>query len=234
MDIQKITNQLNGDNLDRINHNFSELSKIEYRVIQDMISSDPAKLTPGINGMEKPPEIDLRNFNDYGVNFRVDTNGIIHKVSIYANREGQLGVGLAKQNGGSIAGAELYYKIIQLKSGWNEVELNFPIEQNARYTLFRRTVSDSVATAGITVSGGWNNYPFMTNGIGHFFGGMYLNQTGTSRHYTTFFEIQVITSLAQIYKIANDSVKPSQQFYVGDNPPQDAQFWFKPVSGGGN
>ncbi|WP_080875541.1 hypothetical protein [Oceanobacillus timonensis] len=226
--IERIGSPLNRDELEKINSNFEKLDKIDYKIMQDFLSADPTRLTPGVNGIVKPTELDTRNLNNYGINFRAGVNGIIYKVSIYANRAGQLGVGLAEQEMNSEATAELYYKIVDLRRGWNEVELNFPVEQQKRYTIFRRIVAESILNAGVTVFP-WNEYPFENNGLENFAGGMFLDQSNMSRHYSTFFNIRVITSIAQVYKIANDSVKPPQQFYVGNNPPQDAQFWFKPV-----
>lgn len=230
MDIRTITSQWNDVNLDRINHNFSELRGIEYRAIQDMLSTDPGKLTPIVNGISKPAELDMRLLNNYGINFIPKVNGIIHKVSVYCGSAGKLGFGLAAQTTNDVTTSELYFDTFDLKRGWNEVELNFPVEQGAQYTLFKRFVGDSILT-NTTIVNGWADYPFMDDGL-RFVAGKYLDDILTYRNYSTFFDIRVITSLAQIYKIANDRVKPPQQFYVGDNPPLDAQFWFKPVGGG--
>ncbi len=232
MAIEKITGSWDAVNLERINQNFELLNSRELEFMKDFLSTDPSTLTPLLNGKEKLDNLDMHSLNNFGINFRAEVNGIIYKASVYANRSGKLGVGLAKQLSSDVMSEELYYKTVNLKRGWNEIVLNFPVEQNVNYTLFRRSEGDVIQTANLNAAP-WGSHPFIENGI-KFIVGKFLDETTTYGRYSTFFEIQLITSLAQIYKIANDSVKPAQQFYVGDNPPQDAQFWFKPVSGGGN
>lgn len=229
MTIEKIGLPLDREELDKLNRNLENLNKLDYKIMQDFLRGDPSQLTPQINGLMRSSDLDMRLLNDFGTNFVADVNGVIYKAQVYAGSSGELGFGLAEQATNDVASSELYFKVVEVKSGWNEITLNFPVQQGKQYTLFKRIVGENILTNSQLISG-WNTYPFISNGL-TMEAGKYLNQTGTYRNYTPFYEIQLITSLAQIYKIANDSVIPPQQFYVGDNPPVDAQFWFKPVGG---
>lgn len=231
MTIERIGSPLDRTELDKINKNFENLSKIDYKIMRDFLNADPGKLTPSLNGVEKPTgDLDIRNLNDFGVNFTPGINGVIYQTSVYAAQSGALGIGLAEQDRNDVASSELYLKVIDVRQGWNTVVLNFPVSQGKGYTLFKRNMESDISLA-VRVISSWANHQFINGGLRMNIG-KYLNDTNTYSVYNGLFEIQLITSLAQVYKIANDSVIPPQQFYVGDNPPQDAQFWFKPVGGG--
>ncbi len=227
--IEILTNNWDRDNKERIDRNFANLGKLDLDIMDDFLHTDPSQLTPRINGLSRPSTPDLRTLNDFGINVTAEVNGVIHRAWVYVNKTGGVGFGIAEQERNGVAKAIIRYITLNLKQGWNHVILNFPVEQNKSYTLFKRNVDETVLinTASIL---GWADYPFKRNGL-DFNAGKFLNETSTYTNYGPFFEIELITSLAQIYKISGDSVKPSQQFYVGDNPPSDAQFWFKPLGG---
>ena len=226
--IEKLSANWDRENKERIDNNFAELSKLDLKIMDDFLHADPSNLTPKVNGLERSHEGVLRTLNDYGTNFTATTNGVIHRGWVYVVKDGEMGFGLAEQERNEEATSINKYIIVNLKSGWNQVTLNFPVEQNKSYTLFKRNESDSVSVRNSHVYG-WTTFPFQENGL-VFNAGKYLNSHLTYVNYSPFYDIELITSPAQIYKIANESIKPPQQFYVGDNPPEDAQFWFKPVT----
>jgi len=225
--IEKLTNNWDRDNKNRIDRNFAILGRLELDIMEDFFNADPSVLSTKINGLSKPAGFDLRNLNNYGINFTANVNGIIHRAWVYAESNGEIGFGLAEQNRNDVHTSIIRYITVNLKSGWNEVTLNFPVEQNISYTIFRRNVNDGIRLNTKSVSG-WSDYPFVSNGL-TFRAGKFLDEAATYANYGPFFDIELVTSLSQVYKIANDSVKPTPYIYVGDNPPLEAQFWFKPV-----
>lgn len=227
MQIKKIPGNWDNDTIEIIDDNFEALSRMESRVIEDVMQADPLAIETYVNGLDRSHPITLSNLNDYGTVFQTYLNGIIHKVDVYASTKGKFIVGLAKQSVGSTYSEIVSTKEVEVNRGWNTLELNFPIEQNTSYNLFKRNSGESVRTMSTAVSG-WNNYPFMENGV-NFRGGMYLNQSGTYVRYYTFYNIQIVNNLAQIYQIMSNSVKPRKQYHVGQNPPSDAEIWFKPL-----
>lgn len=229
MNIEKLTNNWDEDNKKRIDSNFAKLASLDYKIMTDFIDSDPAALDTSINGKMRTSEAVLRDLSDYGTNFTAQVNGFIHRGWVYTSGSGRIGFGLAEQTATGVATSETYFTEVDLVSGWNHVTLNFPVEQNKSYTLFKRTIGNSIATYYVAITG-WNSHPFISNGL-KFNAGKFLSESSTYISYGPFFEFEVVTNLAQIYKLVNESVVPAQQFYVGDNPPLDAQFWFKPVGG---
>src|SRR5699024_1640736 len=117
-----------------------------------------------VNGLDRSATASTNSLNDFGIVFDSLLNGDIHKADIYAASKGTLTVGLATQSPGSTHSQVLYTKDISLDSGWNEVELNFHVQQNTTYNLCRRTKGETVPTRTSSVSG-WNTYPFMENGV---------------------------------------------------------------------
>lgn len=224
--IEILTNNWDRDNKERIDRNFANLGKLDLNIMEDILGGDPEKLTPKINGKKLSDRQTTTSLNDFGINVTAEVNGVISHAWVYSSSNRRIGLGIAEQKVSDRYTAINKFIEVDLKTGWNEVELLFPVEQNKSYTLFRRDVGEGTSTGSVSITG-WNTHPFLSNGL-KFNAGKYLNETGTYRNYSPFFEIQLITSPAQIYKIMNDSVKPKQQFYVGDNPPSDAQFWFKP------
>lgn len=229
MTIEILTNNWDSDNKERIDRNFATLGSMDYRVMQDFFNSNPSKLTPAINGKNRPAARDLRLLDNFGTNFTAEVNGIIHRAWVFASVSGKLGFGMAEQDQSGPASSELFFIEVDLTAGWNLVTLNFSVEQNRSYTIFKRFVNESITTNSMRITG-WATHPFMSEGL-TFNAGKFLDETGTYTNYGPFFEIEFVTSLAQVYKIANESVVPPKQFYVGDNPPQSSQFWFKPVGG---
>lgn len=228
--VRKLLTKWNDENREIIDSNFREVNSIDLKIMEDFLKSDPSKLDVKLNGLKKPSAIDPSNLNDYGTNYRAEVNGIIHAGWIYANHSGKVGIGLAEQETNSIAGSQIAFKQYTLSKGWNRLVLNFPVAQNQNYTLFKRNV-DGPMDINTYLTDGYANTQFMVNGLIPSVG-KFLDETGTYRNFSPLFEIEFITNLSQIYKLVNNSVKPPQQFYVGDNPPTDAQFWFKPVGGG--
>lgn len=227
MQIKKIPGNWDNDTIEIIDDNFEALSRMESRVIEDVMKADPLAIETYVNGLDRSHPITLSNLNDYGIAFQSYLNGILHKVDVYADTKGKFIVGLAKQSVGSTYSEIVTTKEVDVNRGWNTLELNFPLEQNTNYNLFKRNSGETVRTMSTSVSG-WNKYPFMENGV-NFRGGMYLNQSGTYVRYYTFYNIQIVNNLAQIYQIMTNSVKPRKQYHVGQNPPSDAEIWFKPL-----
>lgn len=227
MQINKIPGNWDYETIEIIDGNFEALSGMESRIIEDVMQADPLDIETYVNGLDRSATSSTGSLNNFGIVFDSLLNGVIHKVDIYASTKGTLTVGLATQSPGTTHSQVLYTKDISLDSGWNEVELNFPVQQNTTYNLFRRSMGETVQTRTSSISG-WNTYPFMENGV-NFRGGMYLDRTGTYTGYSTFYNIQIVNNLAQIYQIMTNSVKPRKQYHVGQNPPTDAEIWFKPL-----
>lgn len=227
MAIKKVPGNWDYDTIKVLDENFESLTDMESRIIEDVMQADPLDIETYVNGLDRSYPLDTRDLSDFGIVFTSELNGILHKVDVYAASKGSFTAGLAKQVIGSTASVTVATKTINVNRGWNTVELNFPLEQNTTYNLFKRNIGETILTQTATISG-WNNHPFMENGI-DFKGGMYLNQSGTYRNYSTYFNIQIVNNLAQIYQIMTNSVKPRKQYHVGQNPPSDAEIWFKPL-----
>ncbi len=225
--IETLTNNWDRDNKERIERNFANLGRLDLQIMEDFLSKDPSKFTPKINGKSIEDRETTTSLNDFGVNVTAEVNGVITHAWVYVADARKLGLGIAEQNRDGLYTGINKLVEMELKSGWNRVSLMFPVEQNKSYTLFRRDIGEGTSTGSLSISG-WSTHPFQSNGL-VFNAGKFLDDTKTYQNYSPFFDIELITSPAQIYKLANDSVKPAQQFYVGDNPPSDAQFWFKPV-----
>ncbi len=225
--IEKLTNNWDKENKERIDRNFANLGRLDLNIMEDILSNDVTKLTPKINGKKLSDRQTTSSLNDFGVNITAEVNGVISSAWVYTANDMRIGLGIAEQETSDKYTAINKLIEVDLKKGWNEVELLFPVEQNKSYTLFRRDIGEGTSTGSLSISG-WSTHPFQSNGL-IFNSGKYLNDTLTYQNYSPFFELELITSPAQIYKIMNDSVKAEQQFYVGDSPPSDAQFWFKPV-----
>ncbi len=225
--IEKLTNNWDKENKERIDRNFANLGRLDLNIMEDILSNDVTKLTPKINGKKLSDRQTTSSLNDFGVNITAEVNGVISNAWVYTANDMRIGLGIAEQETSDKYSAINKLIEVDLKKGWNKVGLLFPVEQNKSYTLFRRDVGEGTSTGSVSISG-WSTHPFESNGL-KFNSGKYLNDTLTYQNYSPFFELELITSPAQIYKIMNDSVKAEQQFYVGDNPPSDAQFWFKPV-----
>lgn len=228
--IEPLTNNWDRENKERIERNFANLAKLDLEIMHDFLEADPEKLDTKLNGLKRADMQLSSNLNNYGINVTAEVNGVVYRAWVYATQNASVQFGLAEQEPNRVVSAELIVKEYNLKAGWNRVTLNFPLEQNKSYTLFRRNIEFGVPLSRTTISG-WGSYPFLKNGL-NFNGGKYLDQQGAYLAYTPFYEIEFVTSPAQVYKIANESVKPPQLFYVGDEPPLDVQFWFKPVTGG--
>lgn len=224
--IKLLTNRWDNDNKNRIDDNFRYLSKIPSEIIHDLLSLDPSKIDTRLNGLSKSSN-DLRNLDDYGINFRADVNGVLFRTQVYASRSGKLGIGLHEQKTNDVAGALIKYIVVDVKSGWNSVILNFPVEVGQSYTLFKRNESETILTSSEIISG-WATYPWISNGL-TFNAGKYLDQAGTYRNYSTFFEIELVTNPATVFYMMYESAKPDPQFHVGSTPPTEGQFWFRPV-----
>lgn len=229
MNIETLTNHWDRENKNRIQRNFNILARIPTNIIEDLLTADPTEIKTKKNGLSIPNNMDLRLLNDFGINFTAKTDGVIYKTKIYARTSGKIGVGLHEQKVTDVAGALIKYIVVNVSAGWNTVVLNFPIRVGESYTLFKRFEGESILT-NTTIVRGWNTYPFTENGM-RFNAGKFLNDTKTYTNYSTFFEIELVTNPAQVFKMLNDKAKPLPQFYVGDTPPPDAQFWFKPVGG---
>lgn len=230
MEMKDISNNWNEQTVENIKENFKKLSGIKNDIIQDVMSADPNDYNLHLNGLKKPSKVtDTRNLNDYGINFLANNNALINSAWVYAATSGKVSFGLATQAVAGIATGTIKLIECDLKAGWNKVILNFPIEQGVHYTMFKRNLSESINLAAQTISG-WNTYNFIENGL-DFKAGKYLTDTRTYTAYSPFFEIELITNIAQIYKIMNDSVKPAPQFHMGENPPTESQFWFRPIGG---
>lgn len=227
MQINKIPGNWDYETIEIIDGNFEALSGMESRIIEDVMQADPLAIETYVNGLDRSHPLNTSNLNDYGIAFQSYLNGVLHKVDVYAGSNGKFIIGIAKQDTGSTYSEIVSTKEVEVNKGWNTLELNFPLEQNTNYNLFKRNSGESVLTKTTGISG-WNNYPFMENGV-NFRGGMYLNQTGTYTNYSTFYNIQIVNNLAQIYQIMTNSVKPRKQYHVGQNPPSDAEIWFKPL-----
>lgn len=225
--IEKLTNNWDRENKNRIDRNFENLGRLDLNIMEDILNSDPSDYSPKINGKLKEDMERTTSISEYGTNITAEVNGVITRAWVYSSDSINLGLGIAEQEFNDKSTAIIKVVEKNLKTGWNEVELNFPVEQNKSYTLFKRDVGEGTSTGVVTISG-WNSHPFLSEGL-KFNGGKVLDETGSYTNYTPFFEIEMITSPAQLYKIMNDSVKPKSQFYVGDTPPDNAQFWFKPV-----
>lgn len=226
--IEKLTNNWDRDNKNRIDRNFANLGKLDLMIMDDFFNVDPSVLTPKINGLErKDMERDMRDLNNFGTNVTAEVNSILHKAWVFSSVAGKMAFGCAEQERNGVATSINNLIEVDLISGWNKVTLNFPLEQNKSYTIFKRNVNQSIQLGNVTVDA-YSDHPFISNGL-KFNAGKFINEAGTYKNYFPFFEIELITSLAQVYKIANDSVKPSLQIYVGSNPPLETQFWFKPV-----
>lgn len=231
MSLKTIGSSWNAGTVSDLNGNFKHLSGIEVRAIQSMFESASGDLTPIQVGLPKNNSLDMRALNDFGINFTANTNAVIHTADVYSATTTKFTVGLAEQNASGVATSELHLKEVQVNAGWNKVEINFPIEAGRNYTLFKRYAGNSVVTNTQTVSG-WVNHNFMGQGEDITFrAGKFLNDTRTYSSYSTFFNIALITNLAQVYHIMSTSVAKGMDVYVGDNPPADSNFWFKPIGG---
>lgn len=218
----------NNETRDTLNYNFKELNGIPLRMMEDFLNADPSRLNPSINGVERSKRVDATNLNDFGVNFTAESNGIIHRAWVFSNEAANVALGLAEQKVNEVATSINGIIEAPLEPGWNNVELKFPVEQNKSYTLFKRNIDVGV-DLGRTSIDSWSNYQFQDGGLS-FNGGKFLNENNSYKSYMPFYDIQFVTNPSQVYKIANSSVVPPKQFYVGDNPPLDSQFWFKPKS----
>lgn len=227
VNIEPITNNWDRENRDIIQRNFDKLARQKYEIMKDFLDADPSKLNAKLNGKLRADMGTTSNLNNFGINFDAEVNGVIWRAWVYADQAGKVLFGLAEQEVNRVASAELKVIEVDLNVGWNHVTLNFPVEQNKSYTIFRRNIGDEISLSRTTIRP-WNTHPFLSEGL-VFRGGKYLDEQGSYAAYSPFYEIELVTSPAQIYKIANDSVKPERQFYVGNNPPIDTQFWFKPV-----
>lgn len=227
MAIKKVPGNWDYDTIKILDENFESLTGMESRIIEDVMQADPLAIETYVNGLDRSFPLDARNLNDFGIVFTSELNGILHKVDVYATSRGSFTAGLAKQVVGGTSSETVITKTVNVDRGWNTVELNFPLEQNTTYNLFKRNIGEAVLTQSANIEG-WNTYPFMENGV-NFRGGMYLNQSGTYKAYSTYFNIQIVNNLAQIYQIMTNSVKPRKQYHVGQTPPSDAEIWFKPL-----
>lgn len=229
MSLNQIGNNWDVNTVETIQENFDYLSQTESRVISDIMRQDPAELSAHINGASKRERHLINSSADFGVNFAAKANGVIAYVWVFSPNAKRLGLGMVEQVVGGVGSTQIVYAIHALRPGWNKVFINAPIQQGLSYTLFKRDVGQGRDTGSVRISP-WSNHNFLGSLL-DFNGGMFIHETGTHAQYSTFFEIGVITNLAQVYHLMNTSVQPAQQFYVGDNPPPDAKFWFKPVGG---
>lgn len=223
----------NWDNktIDDLNYNFKEVSGIESKVIEDLLNATPNNIKPDVNGAERIPSGPYNNSTNYGANFIAEVNGIIHATWVFASTSGKMGFGLVEQDASSVSGAQIAYKELNLTYGWNRIILNFPIEQGVRYTLFKRHLAGQSVNLRQDSRSGWQSNPSQWLGRSlTMMNGRFIDRTG---NWLTifFFEIEVISNLVEVYKVMNESVNIPNQFYVGQNPPSDAQFWFRPVGG---
>jgi len=223
----------NWDNqtIDDLNYNFKEVSGIEIKVIEDLLEATPANIKPDINGAERIPSGPYNTSTNYGANFIAEVNGIIHATWVFASASGKMGFGLVEQDAASLAGAQIAYKELNLTYGWNRIILNFPVEKGVRYTLFKRNLAGQSVNLRQEARDGWQSNP--TQWLGRsltMMNGRFTDRTSNWLN-IFFFEIEVISNLVEVYKIMNESVNIPNQFYVGQKPPSDAQFWFRPVGG---
>lgn len=226
-----ISGNYDNQTVDDLNYNFKEVSGIETKVIEDLLEATPANIKPDINGAERIPSGPYNNSTNYGANFIAEVNGIIHATWVFASASGKMGFGLVEQDASSLAGAQIAYKELNLTYGWNRIILNFPVEQGIRYTLFKRHLAGQSVNLRQDSRDGWQSNPSQWLGRSlTMMNGRFIDRTG---NWLTifFFEIEVISNLVEVYKIMNESVNIPNQFYVGQNPPSDAQFWFRPVGG---
>lgn len=232
MTIRTIGPSLDRTAVDNINLNFSDLARMPGDVIKDLLSYNNGNLPFDRNSMPLPTSGANNTLNDYGMAFESQVNGIIHRIQVRTNAAGKIAIGIAEQQPGYVAGAILHIKEIDVISGIQTLVLDFPIEQGKSYNLFKRNLEGSAIGFRLQTVQGWqtNTGQWQGNSLS-MLGGMFLSATGTNAN-LVFFNVDIVTNIAQIYKLMNESVKLPQQFYVGNTPPGDAQFWFRPVGGG--
>lgn len=226
MQIEKLTNQWDSDNKERIERNFSFLSGMEYRLMREFFETG-SELDLESNGLPSSEMSSENTLNNYGIIFIARLNCVLHEVSVYAGGAGTIEIVLAKQRVRNTATETLYTTEVSLKKGWNKVVLNYPLQNGVSYNLYRRAVGSNVLLGRKLVSSGFNNENFIGNSL-NVIAGMDPNKTGTYLTYGYWFDLKVITNLSQIYRVMNDSVDYPEQFYVGQSPPTNAQFWFRP------
>lgn len=231
MTIREVPNELNRAGRNIVNDNFKQFSTIESNAIKAMLERNPGNLTPDVNGLLRSEYLvdDMRTMPRYGIQFVAKVNGVISGAWVYASNAGSMIVGLAYKKNRELETGTVGEKVVNLVKGWNHVEMAFPIEQDEHYILYKRFSSTSISTATRIISG-WNKYDFHGNAL-KLINASILGSTSGYSNYNTFFEIEVITSLAQIFWLMNTSVRPTHDIYVGENPPVDAKFWFRPIGG---
>lgn len=225
MNIQTISSIWDENNAKTINENFEEIGDREGKLVSDILSSNEEASKPQINGVDRSLATTFSYLNNAGTNFTASMDGVIHRTWIYAGGTAELGLGLALHPVPyQQAGEEVCYKTFPLRHGWNHVELNFPVEKGKRYTLFKRAVTKDITTLSVLLRG-WNAHPdIMNNGL-KFHCGAWLAGGDTFANYNAFFEIEFITNLAQLFRLRDEKV------YIGDAPPLEAKYWFKPLGG---
>lgn len=224
MKLNQILSVWNEENVQNINDNFEKIEAREAKIVSDILSKNEVSSKPKINGVNRPTGSDFRYLNNAGINFTANTDGAIHRTWIYASSTAEIGIGLAIHPEPSKPNwEEVCYKIFPLSIGWNHVELNFPVEKGIRYTLFKRFIKKDIATLSTTLNG-WDTHPeIMNNGLKIHIGAALTG--GTFTNYNTFFEIELITNFAQLFRLM------SERFYVGSTPPPEAKYWLKPLEG---
>lgn len=224
MDIQQISSNWSETDADNINANFQEIQEREAKIVSDILSKNEENSKPQINGVKRPGGSDFRYLNNCGINFTANTDGALYRTWIYAGGTAEMGVGLALHpNPNQPAGEELFYKVLSLRHGWNHVELNFPVEKGKRYTLFKRSVEKDITTLA-TLMTGWNTHPdIMNNGLKFHCGAKLAG--GTMTNYNAFFEIELITSFVQLFRLRDEKL------YIGCTPSTEAKYWLKPLEG---
>ena len=224
MNIQTISSIWDENNAKKINENFEEIGDREGKLVSDILSNNEEASKPQINGVNRPGGSDFRYLNNAGLNFTANVNGVLYRTWIYAGATAEMGVGLALHpNPNQPAGEEVCYKTFLLRHGWNHVELNFPVEKGKRYTLFKRSVTKDITTLATILNGWAANPDIMNNGLKFHCGAALVG--GTMTNYNAFFEIELITNLAQLFRLRDEKV------YIGDTPPLEAKYWFKPLGG---
>lgn len=194
-----------------------------------MLENNPSRLKPSINGLSRSDfdGKDVRILNNYGIEFQAKVNGVISAFSIFSNQKSKIIVGLANKQSGYVETGIISEKVIDLNKGWNRIEMLLPIEQGVYYMLYKKFISENVETGTKTIQP-WNSYPFKDGALTFLSTGL-LGSSGTFTNYTTYFDIEVITSLSQIYYLMNKSVVNEPDIYVGNDPPPGSKFWFKPI-----
>lgn len=228
MDIRDIGPSIDRQAVDNLNHNFGELRDDNARQVQAVLRGDASETDPGVNGKLRTNTDNWNTLQDYGMNFLTKQGGVLHSVWVHIQSEDTLGIGIAEQLPGALAGSQIAFKEFSVVPGWNKLILDFPISANTYYTVFKRG-RVGVGRIAVTNWSGPTTWDTPNKELQPI-GARDLNTTSAGGN-VFFFELTVITNIAQAYKAFYEKTLPTPQFYVGNTPPTTSQFWFRPVGG---